>query len=513
MGLFWKKPIYKCDILEQYSLNIEKFNEKVAQSGSLLDYCRPIGENAKYRIYLYRDNSISSFEYILRQEKLSPKKVVYLGRAQKFNCVLGNKMFLMEQTRPHINFVHPKLICVDIDTGARTAYDILTKETAYSLLGGMGYQYSQDCIESMSVQENMAVLGITRNDGVKSFVHHLHIRIENGEVTFTRVFPKSEEPKPKVPWRDKAGKISCPGDDCAAECDKTCPIWLNTMGLSMLKIKAFDKAIEAFSDSISLAPDFLDAQNNLGTAYGMNNQHQKAYEAFKKAHEMKKDYPKALHGLIVAETNLGMTQEALQHCNEYDELPGCDSSRLREALLQNPSVSQNSLKCMDVIAELLKYGRDNGYVISDGLPYIPELFARCENVILHLMDEIIKYGEENPRANTMRLSLAWSAFAGLGSTYHWHTDWNTLSNNGIFETLTQERGVFEMDEYVLDTIGVPHDTNIGEAFGKHILSAADYCIGFLATKQQAPTFETILEAAKAMFMYGMAIEMNRLGMK
>ena len=113
----------------------------------------------------------------------------------------------------------------------------------------------------------------------------------------------------------------------------------------------------------------------------------------------------------------------------------------------------------------------------------------------------------------MRLSLAWSAFAGLGSTYHWHTDWNTLSNNGIFETLTQERGVFEMDEYVLATIGVPHDTNIGEAFGKHILSAADYCIGILATKQQAPTFETILEAAKAMFMYGMAIEMNRLGMK
>ena len=144
---------------------------------------------------------------------------------------------------------------------------------------------------------------------------------------------------------------------------------------------------------------------------------------------------------------------------------------------------------------------------------VPELFARCEALILQLMDEIIKYGEENPRANTMRLSLGWSAFAGLGSTYHWHTNWNMLSNNGIFETLTQERGVFEMDEYVLDTIGVPHDTNIGEAFGKHILSAADYCIGILATKQQTPTFETILEASKAMFMYGMAIEMNRLGMK
>ena len=79
----------------------------------------------------------------------------------------------------------------------------------------------------------------------------------------------------------------------------------------LIKAKAFEKAIEAFLDAISLAPDFLDAQNNLGTAYGMNNQHQKAYEAFKKAYEMKKDYPNALHGLIVAETNLGMKEAAL----------------------------------------------------------------------------------------------------------------------------------------------------------------------------------------------------------
>lgn len=146
------------------------------------------------------------------------------------------------------------------------------------------------------------------------------------------IFRKKEDQPKNVPWRDSTGTIACQGI-CPDECDKGCPIWLNNIGLAVLKLREYDKAIQTFSEALAIAPDFYDAQNNLGTAYGMKGQHPEAYQAFKKAHDMKRDRPKALHGLIVAETNLGMFEEAMCHCFEYDQLPGCNSENLRKALL------------------------------------------------------------------------------------------------------------------------------------------------------------------------------------
>lgn len=206
MSLFWKKPIYKCDILERYNLNIEKFNATATQSQPQRNYCRLIGENNKYNVYLFRDSSIASQDYLLRQEKLSPRKIVYLGRAQKFCCVLDNKILLMDSTRAHINFLHPKLICMDIETGKRTAFDILSPETVYLFIepSGMGYELSQDCIKSMTIQNGRAVLEIARYEfgGINNllddnaFIYHLYISAQNGKLQFSHLFPPGKETNP-----------------------------------------------------------------------------------------------------------------------------------------------------------------------------------------------------------------------------------------------------------------------------------------------------------------------------
>ena len=163
MGLFSKKPIYQYDILDRYNINIEKFNANASKSFPQLDYCRLLGETNRYNIFVFRDTNIAIHKkYLLRQDKAAPKKVVYLGEAQKFNCVFQNKIFLMDYTSGHIHYLHPNLICVDIETGKREAYDILSKRNICQLSAGMGAYFSQDCIDSISVQENTLVLGIIR---------------------------------------------------------------------------------------------------------------------------------------------------------------------------------------------------------------------------------------------------------------------------------------------------------------------------------------------------------------
>lgn len=206
MGMFGKKPIYEYKISARYPLDVEKFNIKAAQSQSKLSYCRLIGETAQYNIYLFKDCDISSFEYLLRQEKSSPKKIVYLGRAQEFNCVLENKVFLMDRTKAHINFLHPKLICMDIETGKRAAIDILSHETVdlFIVPSGMSYELSQDCIKSMTIQNGRAVLEIARYKigGINNllddnaFIYQLHISTQNGKMQFSHLFPPGKEPNP-----------------------------------------------------------------------------------------------------------------------------------------------------------------------------------------------------------------------------------------------------------------------------------------------------------------------------
>ncbi len=74
-------------------------------------------------------------------------------------------------------------------------------------------------------------------------------------------------------WRDRNGKLFCPGNHCKQECDDRCPIFLNTRGLQFLTMGRPWPAIANFKQAIELAPDFADAYNNLGAANGNVNQH------------------------------------------------------------------------------------------------------------------------------------------------------------------------------------------------------------------------------------------------
>lgn len=325
---------------------------------------------------------------------------------------------------------------------------------------------------------------------------------------------EEEKTAPSVPWRNSTGKIKCTKGYCNEECEseKNCPIMFNTIGITMFNMKQLDMAIDAFQSALALAPDFQEAQYNLGMSYGMSDQHQEAYTAFKAAYDMDKNSHKSLFNLIVAETNLGLKEDALKHCDEYDKFPECDSKDLRKKLKEQKETSKES-HYLDILPELLNIGRKEGFIRSEDIAYIPELLTLSADVCLKLCHDINEYGKEHPEIDTLSTSFQWCAYAGMGAVFHWNLNWDDLAKKGIYETLTEERGVYEMDEYVLDTIGIGYDSPEGEILLRHIIDIADRCIDIIAIDNGEISSEIVINAIKAMFIYGMIFEMNRLGMR
>lgn len=139
----------------------------------------------------------------------------------------------------------------------------------------------------------------------------------------------------KVVWRDRNGKVACPGPmGCPHGCEDSCPIFHNSEGLSFLRENKPLAAIPHFQRAVSIAPDFHEFHNNLGVAYGASGQHQKAYESFTKTLELKKDYPKAIHGLLLSSANLGKYDEALRLCDEYERITGINMQSARAQIKQ-----------------------------------------------------------------------------------------------------------------------------------------------------------------------------------
>lgn len=320
--------------------------------------------------------------------------------------------------------------------------------------------------------------------------------------------------KNKVVWRNREGQIVCTGDNCPQKCDEKCPIWENTMGLTMLKINEFGKAVEAFQHALEIAPDFVDAQNNMGTAYGMSNQHQKAYEAFSKALAMRPRYAKALRGMIVAEKNLGKYDEALRHCDELESY-GDDASDLREgisnAMGANDEEKTEALHYLDVTLKLLDMGREKGYIQSKDFAHIPEIMACAERVCLKIVNGILDCVQDDEHSDPATIILLWSAFAGMGAVFHWHVDWDHLSKAGIYEVLTKERGIYAMDEYVYDTIGIGFGSEEEKEITRFLRTLANCCIDEMV--EHDTSLASVVSCAQAMYLYGMMFEMNRLGMR
>lgn len=133
-------------------------------------------------------------------------------------------------------------------------------------------------------------------------------------------FRKKNTASTKEVWRNAKGEITCPGDSCPKDCDDTCPVYLNTQAAFLIQSGLNNKAIEIYEKALLIAPDFYDAWNNLGGIYGGKGNYQKAYDCYKKAHDLNATRPNPVYGLILTSRDLGKLEECISWCDVYRTL-------------------------------------------------------------------------------------------------------------------------------------------------------------------------------------------------
>ena len=116
------------------------------------------------------------------------------------------------------------------------------------------------------------------------------------------------------------------------------------------------------------------------------------------------------------------------------------------------------------------------------------------------------------------VSLQWAFYGGIGAAYHWNENWQDLQERGIFQLLTKERGVEEMDEYVVDLSGIGYDSENGKTLSEFSKKCAEITFekALICSfeKEQDPKdfVDKLMVAMQAHFSLGVGVALNRLGM-
>ena len=318
----------------------------------------------------------------------------------------------------------------------------------------------------------------------------------------------------KVVWRDRNGRITCPGDKCRQECDAKCPIWCQTFALTLLTMNYPEQAIPFFKIALKLAPDFKDAWANLGTAYGRANNILEANKAFKAAYAIDNKYKNALHGLVMSCSGLGQYEEALKYCDEFESVANKEEADKLRLQVNNEKKSGDVPRqesALDMAIEIIAHSRnDKTLGENDKLPHIPEIMVEAKNVCQTLYKEIAK----TELKNKLYTLLSTSMFAGIGAVHYWNEDWNSLKRKGIAETLIEPRGALSIGETVLEAT----DINLNYYTKKIKRLLLEGNVGwtikeFFKNADETVSEQMAIEAMQALYIYGMVYQMEKLGMK
>lgn len=343
---------------------------------------------------------------------------------------------------------------------------------------------------------------------------------------------KKEKPK-RIAWRNAEGEIECNGESCTDGCDWTCPIWVHSEGISHCKGGRMEDALECFKQAVTIAPDFKDSWVNMGAIYGGRSEYAEAYKCYKKAYEIDHDYKNAIFGLIMSSRDMGNYDEAFAYCDEYAEkIDASEAKHLRGQVQErkeedevkahkaseaevSPSMSE-PVKDTDIVMEFIKISRFMGLLEElpeDHFPNIPELIVQKERVCNDILKDMFSQKDDPSCINPITW-INWAIYAGIGAVWHWNKDWDSLKEKGIFQTLSEPRGSFYMDEYVMDSIGKKFDGEEEQELRKVIFSISR--LGFakyMSKAEKSNMIATALETMKAGYMWGMIYQMNELGMR
>lgn len=339
-------------------------------------------------------------------------------------------------------------------------------------------------------------------------------------------FKKKKTTKSKELLRDESKHIKCEflnnPDACMYDCD-TCAISIKASGDDALKYRDYDIAIKAYKIAVEKEPKFAEAWCCLGNAYGMKSEYSNALYAFNKAVEQDGTYGKALLGKAITLRNMSKYHESLECLDAVLALYDNDDSKrikagIEDYLIKNSESDPTKLASdyfKPLMKELTEIAITEGY-LAEYLPFIPELSSLIYPFTIKCYEETAKILEAG--SNALRRCGALSFYGGMGATMLWNTNWPELENKGIYDSLTCVRGFDELDEYVLDLVGIESESDEDIDLENLVIEACDkiiynYTKMFEKAENDDSKIIFILQALRAMFLIGVGVEMNRLGMK
>lgn len=316
----------------------------------------------------------------------------------------------------------------------------------------------------------------------------------------------------------KHAKFMCNDKDCNKDCND-CPTYHKTNGDMALCRDDYKSAIKNYNKAIRMAPDFAEAWNNIGNAYGMSGDYERAINAFDKAISFDPKYGRALFGKVVTLKNLKRYKEAIDLCDGILKLYNNQNVKdIKKEILEKIESERKNRYSSDIkvdrnyMNEIVKIAYNSGYIKSMDLPYVPELIAMSDDFITEMLKRISKdYGG----FDLFKVSLGFSCYGGIGAAAHWNNEWGNLKEKGLFRILTEERGFNEMDEYITDYIGMGFSTNesdrLIELIGQCCMINIKQSI-MNKTYDNKEKIRILKKSCKDMYMLGVAIQLNRIGM-
>ncbi len=167
-----------------------------------------------------------------------------------------------------------------------------------------------------------------------------------------------------------------------------------------------------------------------------------------------------------------------------------------------------------LVSAISKHAIEAGYINDrKEMIYIYDVLNASSTFSREMFRKMSEYGEEHNY--TMRLivlnTLCFCAYTGIGAVLLWKENGEKLPYGNIVEMLCEPRGLYYMDEYVHDMLGMPFESEEAKDFVAHIYESRNILADILEHKG----FEPIImnEAFKAMYDYGMIWAMDYLGIE
>ena len=317
--------------------------------------------------------------------------------------------------------------------------------------------------------------------------------------------------------RDETKHTICEYEDNVSACPKSCSkcaIGLKTDGDMALSGNDVQSAIKYYKKALFIDSRFAEAWNNLGNAYGLLNEHNKALAAFEKALAIDDTYGRALFGKAISLKYLGKLEESMSVVNTILEMYDDENVKNFKESLKNMGIAEDTKvyslnhiidlmteKVKDIINEYNLYNSDGRLVVERELGNKQPYSSKIHDYF-HALN---KY---NGLEKECYDSIIASFFGGICLTFYFYEDKQTFVSQDPYDYISDHANLEELDNTAYSLL-LNFDDSKEEKLWTSIYNYANYCYGVIKCLQtKEDVNDAIVDACESAYVTGVLFGMK-----